>query len=260
MTSRDLTSLLPLPDLDLSGRDDGVSDRLWRLAFGAIGWPWLLRSLWGGTKASKRALLERLDLAPDALPHLGSWKADTGFLHRIVDEVERARPMTVVELGAGASTLVCAKALQRHGGGTLFSYDQHAGFLEATGLWLADHGVAASLHHAPLNARVPGWGSRWYALDHLPDRIDLLIIDGPPWSVHPLVRGAAECLFSRLAPGGAILLDDAARPGERIVAQRWRQSWSDIGFARLGGSTKGTLIGRKAGGAGEAQQYQGSLT
>ncbi|MGK6320915.1 class I SAM-dependent methyltransferase [Sphingomonas sp. DT-204] len=226
-----------------------LSDLSYRLLFGAIGWPWLLYSLWGGTRASKARLLARLELEPDALPHLGSWKADTGFLHRIVDAVEELRPGTVVELGAGASTLVCAKALKLHGGGRLISYDQHAGFVEATSRWLRDHDAPADLRHAPLERTVPDWPGLWYDLGDLPDTIDLLIIDGPPWSVHPFVRGAAETLFGRLSPGAVVLLDDAARPGERIVARWWRKRWPDIAFRRLSGSTKGTLLGRNWRGA-----------
>jgi hypothetical protein len=80
------------------------------LAFGAIGWPWLLKSLHGGSKAEKRALIERLGLAPDALPNLGSWKADTGLLTLLADHVLSARPQTVVELGAGATSLISRAA------------------------------------------------------------------------------------------------------------------------------------------------------
>ncbi|BBC71167.1 conserved hypothetical protein [Altererythrobacter sp. B11] len=246
MTSRNVTGLLALPDEDADERSDSTwSDRAYRIAFGAIGWPWLLYSLWGGTKASKRELLARVGLGEDALPHLGSWKADTGFLHRIVDAVEEIRPRNVVELGAGATTLVCARALQHNGGGRLFSYDQHRGFVAATAEWVEKEGGTAALRHAPLTAQVRGWPGRWYALRDLPDTIDLLIIDGPPWAIHPFVRGGAECLFDRLSPGGIVLLDDAARPGERIVARRWRKAWPEIRFERLAGSTKGTLIGRK---------------
>lgn len=246
MTSRDTTRLRALPDLSPRCADGGAGgDLFYRMVFGAIGRPWLLYSLWGGTQRSKRALLRRTGLPPNALPHLGSWKADTGFLHRIVDAVETLRPRTVVELGAGVSMLVCAKVFEANGGGRLFSYDQHADFVLETSRWLADQVVTAQLRHAPLIRRVLGWPGRWYDLQDLPEAIDLLIIDGPPWAVHPYVRGAAESLFDRLSPEALILLDDAARPGERIVARRWRKLHPDIVFDRLPGSTKGTLIGRK---------------
>ena len=244
MTSRDVTALRALRE-EQKPYHAGWSDTAYRFAFGAIGWPWLLRSLWGGTQASKRKLLDRLHLPEDALPNLGSWKADTHFLHRIVDAIEELRPRTVVELGAGASSLVCAKALQLNGGGKLVSFDQHAPFVSATSQWLSDFGVSADIRHAPLGARVGDWPGTWYGLSEVPHSIDLLIIDGPPWSVHPFVRGAAECLFDRMSDGGIILLDDAARPGERIVAKRWKKRWPQIAFTHLVGGTKGTLHGRK---------------
>ncbi len=246
MTSRELTGLLPLGEERTESLSPG--DWLWRIGFGAIGWPWLLVSLHGGSKAAKRALMRRLQLPDDALPHLGSWKADTALLHRIVDVIESDRPACVVELGAGASSLVAGRALALNGGGRLTSFDQHEGFVSATKGWLADNGVESDLRHAPLTAEVPGWPGRWYALDRVPDRIDLLIIDGPPWTVHPLVRGAAECLFPRLAPGATVLLDDAARPGERLVARRWRRDWPELNFTLVRDGTKGTLVGRKPGG------------
>ncbi len=245
MTSRETTRLMALPDDASAAQPASFSDIAHRIAFAAIGWPWLLYSLWGGTKRSKLRLLDRVGLGEHSLPNLGSWKADTGFLHRIVDAVEELRPKMVVELGAGASTLVCAKALVRNGGGRLISFDQHRGFVEATSRWVAEEGGEADLRWAPLASGIGDWPGSWYQLYGLPEEIDLLIIDGPPWVIHPFVRGAAETLFERLAPGGMVLLDDAARPGERIVARRWRRNWPDMRFDRTRGSTKGTLVGRK---------------
>lgn len=245
MTSREATPLLALPE---AGGAPGLplDERVFRLAFAAVQWPWLLRSLYGGTRASKADLLLRLALPPDALPHLGSWKADTYLLHRLVDLVEEIGPATVVEVGAGATTLVLARALQLSGnGGHLISFDQHAEFISAMHRWLGEHGLEADLRHSPLSVRAEEWPGLWYDLNDLPFQIDLLIIDGPPWSVHPFARGAAEQLFSRVARGGAIVLDDAARPGERIVARRWRRQWPDIEFSFESGGSKGTLIGRK---------------
>lgn len=246
MTSREATSYLPrLAEAGESAAwRRSPSDWMALLAIGAIQWPWLLRSLWGGRRRDKRVLLERLGLPAEALPKLGSWKADVGFLTRIVDHIELHRPAHVVELGSGASTLVTARALQLHGGGTLTSFDQHRDFVGAVRNWLENHGLHAHVEHAPLVRADPPWPGLWYDLGKVPDAIDLLLIDGPPWTIHPEVRGAAERLFDRIAPGGAVMLDDAARPGERLIAMRWKRRWPDFDWQLLYG-IKGTLVGVK---------------
>lgn len=247
MTTRETTPFLPLGGAE--GWPDGVphrlADRLFVILWFLIQWPWLLRSLSGGSHGAKRALLARLGLAEDALPHLGSWKADVGFLALAVDAIERLRPAIVVELGTGASSLVVGRALQLNGGGRLISYDQHAGFVAATRDWLGEHGVAADLRVAPLGPPPAPWRGAWYRLGEVPVAIDLLLIDGPPWTLHPFVRGAAERLFDRLRVGGMVLLDDGARPGERMVTARWRRRWPGMRFHRVRGGTKGAVIGER---------------
>jgi predicted O-methyltransferase YrrM len=238
MTTREATHYLPrTEDVPID-----LIDRLTVLAFAPVQAPWLLKSLWGGRRHDKARLLARLDLKPDALPHLGSWKADTGFLHQLVDLVEVARPATVVELGAGATSLVIGRALQLYGCGRLTSFDQHDDFVAATRAWLRNHGIDADITHAPLASPPKGWRGRWYSLSHLPATIDLLVVDGPHWALHPMVRGAAETLFARVSPGGTVILDDAARPGERLVARRWKRDWPDFDWRYVRG-IKGTLIG-----------------
>lgn len=241
MTSREKTGLFSLEE---ARPDRPIGEKALTVAWGAIQWPWLLRSLWGGKLADKHALLDRLGLPHDALPHLGSWKADTWFLWRIVHAIERLQPRTVVELGCGASSLVVARALERNGGGHLTSFDQHADFIESTARWLASHGLSASLRHAPIVESPSAWSHCWYDLPAVPPEIDLLVIDGPPWALNPFIRGRAEVLFDRIRPGGMVLLDDAARPGERVVAARWKRDWPQFRWELQPGA-KGTLMGER---------------
>ena len=242
MTTRETTALL---SLDNAGLNLSVSDRAMVIAYGAVQWPWLLRSLHGGRKADKAALLQHLELPLDALPNFGSWKADTYFLWHIVKAIEQLRPAQVVELGCGASSFVIARALQLNGGGRCISYDQHKEFAAITQEWIVENAIPADIRHAPLGPAPDGWPGHWYQLSNVPAEIDLLIVDGPPWAVHPHVRGAAASLFPRLRRGGMVLLDDAARLGERAVARRWRQDHHNMRFVLDRKGAKGTLIGRK---------------
>ena len=135
--------------------------------------------------------------------------------------------------------------MQLFGGGKLVSYDQHAAFAKTTQDWIHDNNMAVEIRHAPLGAPPAGWPGHWYQLSDVPAEIDLLIIDGPPWALHPHVRGAAASLFPRIRPGGRILLDDAARPGERVVARRWRKEHGNMEFTLDSKGAKGTLLGHK---------------
>lgn len=244
MTSPIATSPFALA-AGVARRDRPLADRLFTLAWGAIQWPWLLRSLSAGTEADRAALIDELALPADALPSLGSWKADAGFLRLLAAHIRLRRPECVVEFGCGATTLVTSRALQQGGGGALISHDQHQPFVAATRAWLADHGLAAEIRHAPLLPPPAPWRGGWYATGELPDRIDLLIVDGPHWGVHPFARGAAETLFDRLPVGGVVMLDDGARPGERVVMARWQKRWPDMRFRLVHAGPKGTVIGER---------------
>jgi predicted O-methyltransferase YrrM len=248
MTSREATGLLARSHAadELLRHERTLREWATLLAFAPLNAPFLLRSLYGGSKAAKRALLDRLGLPADALPHLGSWKADVGLLELVSDHVLTHRPRTVVEFGTGASTLIVARALQLAGVEANFiSIEQHEDFAQKTREWLGDYGLSADVRAVPLVPSPGGWPGLWYDHDILPDQIDLMLIDGPPWSIHPFTRGAAGTLFGRMAVGGTVMLDDGARPGERVVARRWKKMWPNFRFELLKNGTKGTLVGTR---------------
>jgi predicted O-methyltransferase YrrM len=248
MTSREATGLLPRSHgAEEWLRDQwGLADWATLIAFGALNAPWLAKSLYGGSKKAKRELLQGLDLPQHALPNLGSWKADVGLLKLVADHILAEKPKTVVEFGTGASTLIVAQALKLAGvQGDFISIEQHEDFAQKTREWLAEHGLEADLRAVPLRPSPGGWPGLWYDHEPLPDRIDFMLIDGPPWSIHPFTRGAAATLFGRIPVGGVVMLDDAARPGERVVARRWKKLWPNFEFRLDKSGTKGTLIGRR---------------
>lgn len=247
MTSRETTGILPrsISHPEFRTHKRTISGWASLLSYGAITWPFLLKSLYGGTQEGKRALLRKLGLPHDALPNLGSWKADVGLLGLVADHILAARPRMVVEFGTGASTLIIAQAMKLAGGGHLISIEQDADFADKTRAWLAEHGLEAEIRAVPLVPSPGGWPGLWYDHEPLPDAIDFLLIDGPPWTIHPLTRGAGASLFNRITPGGTVMLDDAARPGERVVARRWKKRWPDFSFRMNHAGSKGTLIGTR---------------
>jgi len=249
MTSRESTSWGGRKDEGSARLKRSWADRALLGAFYVLNGPFLAKSLYGGSKRAKRALLERLGLPLDALPHTGSWKADVGLLTFLADHILQHKPKVVVEFSAGASSLIIAKALEKAGveKPVFVSFEQHKDFCEQTSQWLAGHGLESDIRHAPLRPSPGGWPGLWYDHGPLPDAIELMLIDGPHWAIHPFTRGAAATAFGQVAPGGTVMLDDAARPGERIVARRWRRQWPDFSFKLHHPGSKGTLVGKRAG-------------
>ena len=249
MTSQASTPLLGRTDDQAASAPRGPVDIALLAAFAVLNAPFLLKGLYGGSKRDKRALLDRLGLPEHALPHVGGWKADVGLLSFLADHIAREKPTKVVEFGAGATTLIMAKALQRAGvkNPTLISFEQHRDFCEGTELWLDEFGVRSDIRHAPLEPSPEPWPGLWYDHGPLPRELDLLLVDGPHWAIHPFTRGAADSVFGNLRVGGTVILDDAARPGERVVARRWRRRWPNFRFDLHHFGSKGTLVGKRLG-------------
>ncbi len=212
--------------------------------FGAIGWPWLLKSLGAGHIEARDRLATITGLDPAIFASLGSWRADADLLLMLADHVAATKPKLVVEFGGGLSTLVIARMMANGQGGRLLSFDGDPGFAAHTRTELARHGLEAEVRAVPLVRPRDGGPGRWYDHGPLPGAIDLLVVDGPPWFLHPLVRGNAHALFGAIAPGGSVILDDGARPGERLVAARWSREWPEFDW-RFVDNTAGTLMGTR---------------
>lgn len=217
---------------------------------GIVTWPFLLNGLLPRyfpelDRKPEDRLRALLGAGGPHLPTLSGWVADARMLLLLARYTLSRSPRTVVEFGSGVSTLVAAECLRRKGGGSIITHDHHSSFAAETAQRLRALDLEADVRSAPLCPLIAarnGWGGAWYDTEELPSRIDLLIVDGPPWFLHPMARGNAASLFSRIPRGGAVLLDDAYRPGERLVGARWRQEYPDFDF-RLLPTRKGALLG-----------------
>lgn len=159
-------------------------------------------------------------------------------LVEIANEIVFADRREVVELGSGVSTIILARLL-RERGGRLTSLEHDPGWLRVVGSQLDREGLGdvARLLHAPLGDHPLGLdGAPWYAQDAvqaLPAGIDLLLVDGPPGYGAGMERSrypALPVLGERLAPAALVVLDDAARPGEREVVERWESELPEWRF------------------------------
>ena len=174
-------------------------------------------------------------------------------LAAVATEISLAERRVIVELGSGVSTIVLAR-LARQLGGRIVAVEHHPGWagwvrrqLKRDGLRDVATVVEAPLAPHPLSLD----GAPWYAsgdLDSIPDSgIELLLVDGPPGYGGGMARSrypALPALSGRLAPGALVVLDDAERPGESEILDRWEreEGWR---FDRR--PAERIAIGRRAG-------------
>lgn len=164
------------------------------------------------------------------LPALGGWAATARTVLAIADEVQRAPgPVTILDCGSGASTVLDALLLKHRGaGGHVYALDADPAYAEQTRGHLAAHGAEAfgSVVDAPLtDVSLPdGTAAPWYDLSGLPDigEIDVLFVDGPVGTLVDHARYPAfPLLADRLADGALVVLDDTDRPEEKAIVRRW---------------------------------------
>jgi predicted O-methyltransferase YrrM len=174
---------------------------------------------------SRDWLARELDL-PHPLPPTRAYAAAPDLLVELVAAIDRSAPEHVVELGGGISSLVIARRLAQRGGGRLTTLEHLPEYAEATRAELAVYGLAehARVIEAPLEEiELEGERWPWYELGtDVPERIDLLVVDGPPGTTRPQARyPALPILRERLTPGALVFLDDTDRTQEQEIVRRW---------------------------------------
>jgi len=64
-------------------------------------------------------------------------------------------------------------------------------------------------------------GFSWYDVPTVLPQFSLVVCDGPPAHTHGGRYGLVPIMRSKLKPGAVILLDDAVRKQEQLIASRW---------------------------------------
>lgn len=184
------------------------------------------------------------------LPPMRGWAASPDFLVQILGEVLDRKPDVIMELGGGVSTLVIAYALQKLGKGKLISVEHDNKYLQKTARQLQIHELQDIVHHihAPLRTiQLDGLDWDWYDLTTVvfPGSIDILVIDGPPAITKPRSRyPALPVLAEQLSADSVVILDDAAREGEKAIAGEWAQRYPEFSHEFVN-CEKGTSIFRR---------------
>jgi predicted O-methyltransferase YrrM len=174
-----------------------------------------------------------------ALPLTRGWAASPDFLQELATYALDEKPSCVVECSSGTSTLVLARCMQINGAGKVYSLEHDPAYARRTRRQLELHGLAdwATVIDAPLLTQTFGDSRQpWYDCSGLAtgQAIEMVVIDGPPQATSDAARyPAGPILFPRMAPGAAIFLDDAMRPGERTALQRWAAEFPELEFTSL---------------------------
>lgn len=192
-------------------------------------------------------------LRPDRpLPNFGGWAVSADVARRLVSAIFSSTPEVVLDVGSGISTLLAAKTLERLGGtGRVIALEHDASWADETKDLIAQHGLEhrATVIHAPITEQAIGHEIlQWYDLtsDDIPRQIDILFVDGPPQAVGPMARyPTLPLLRERLTTRTIILLDDADRPEEQKILERWMSEFPEWKLT-LHNDQKGTAELRRA--------------
>ena len=187
---------------------------------------------------------------------LGTWALDAQTLNFLEQEIIRLRPQAILEFGTGISTICFARHLFEIWGDTdkprVFSIEQNEWQVEKSQRQLVDFGLEKSVRilHAPLTPqRIEDITTECYALppsvlnEFLGElRPDFVVVDGP--SGNSSVRfGTLPLVKAHVQETARFYLDDALRPEELDVAERWN-ALSYLSLSELRKIGKGILTGR----------------
>jgi Methyltransferase domain len=152
------------------------------------------------------------------------YRAVGGYLEEVTRWASEARE-PVLEIGSGLTTLIIGSIVGRRGL-PVWTLEHHPDYFRNTESRLKRYSLTnVHLTLAPLR----DYGDFcWYdpPLAELPRDFGLIVADGPPGDVKGGRFGLLPVLRSYFAHGAVVLLDDAERPKEKAVLQKWESEYS----------------------------------
>lgn len=151
------------------------------------------------------------------------YRAVGGYLEEVTRWAAQARG-PVLEIGSGLTTLILGSVVGRRGL-PVWTLEHHPEFFRNTEAKLERYNLTnVRLTLAPLR----DYGDfYWYdpPINELPRDFSLIIADGPPGDVKGGRFGLLPVLRSHFASDAVVLLDDAERPQEKAVLQKWTSEY-----------------------------------
>ncbi len=161
---------------------------------------------------------------PQSLNLDQGWGIGEASFRRIVEQIRAAGAQSIVEFGSGISSIRFALEFPE---ARIFAIESSREWYETVVRMREEHGTHnLTVSHRPLRWQMHS-GALFlsYAPGELPERVDAVLIDGPPtWTR----RGREACLYQvmpRLAVGGHVFLDDFHRNREKTMLRNWQWSY-----------------------------------
>jgi predicted O-methyltransferase YrrM len=178
------------------------------------------------------ALVDRHPAVARAIPGPEPWSLAPGSARLLAGLILELPIRSVLELGAGRSSLVIAAALAEREGGRLTSVEQDPEWcVEAWAGVRRARSVDARLLRASPRLTLDRRGVYFRLAG--PERelaargpFDLVLIDAPQYFYGR--DGGLHLAWGHLHPGAVILLDDAGRSGERRTVRRWLATYPGL--------------------------------
>lgn len=167
------------------------------------------------------------------MPSTGGWALDARSLAHLMALVEDKRPLRILELGSGTSTIWLGYLCRAYGG-QVITLDHLEQYLDQTRAAIHQHklGDYVQSRLAPLEEiSCDGEVYEWYSREALADllNIDMVLVDGPPAATGPKARyPALPMVNDRLSPNATVVLDDAHRPDEMDIVAQWQSRFPEF--------------------------------
>ena len=160
-----------------------------------------------------------------------SWSADTEYLLSCLEHAQACRG-PILECGSGLTTLLIGAVAQKSGN-VLCSLEHHAEWGNRVARLLKQYRIDCV--HISVHSLKNYTDFTWYEppCAEMPDQYALVICDGPPSATRGGRYGLVPVMKSRLAADCVILLDDANRAEEQVIAKRWAKTLN-TGYETLG--------------------------